>query len=308
MKRVLVTGADSPLGCCLTDRLHVTPGVVKVVEFDLDGPSGRLERTAGGSPREYQSLADVLRTNEVDTVIHGSMAPDRSGATTEPKAADVVGTMMLSAALSDRTLPVRSLVLASSSAVYPVKSYKPLLHREDGATDHEESEIAASLLEAEQYARDLAADSPHLNVAVLRLGELAGPGVSGPLAALLMRAIVPAPIGFDPAVQLLHVEDAVSALVFAAAIELAGVYNVASEGTIRWSEAAEILGKRLMPVLPVEAGPLQPLLDGVGLPHVPNGMLSMLRFGLAMDTSKVEAAGFTPGFDQQSCLQRFSGR
>lgn len=305
MRRVLVTGAASPLGCCLTDRLHVTSGVVKVFEFDLDGPSGRLERTAGGSPREYDSLSDVLHANDVDTVVHCSLAPDRSGATTEPKSADVVGTMTLCAALSDRALPVRSLVLASSSAVYPVKSYKPLLHREDGATDHEESEISASILEAEQYARELAANSPHLNVAVLRLGELAGPGVTGPLHSLLQRAIVPAPIGFDPAVQLLHVEDAVRALVFAATIELAGSYNVASAGTIRWSEAAEILGKRLVPVLPLEAGPLQPLLNGIGLPHVPNGMLGMLRFGLAMDTSKIEAAGFTPSFDQPRCLQRF---
>lgn len=294
MRHVLVTGPESPLVRRTADRLR---GSARFV--DVHDPSIR-------SGSQDESLTQLLRANDVDTVVHCALAPDRCGATAAPTAADVIGTMTLCAALSDHTLPVRSLVLASSSAVYPVKSYKPLLYREDSEADPDQNEASASILEAEAYARDLAVSAPHLNVGILRLGEIAGAGVHGPLSSVLSKGMIPAPIGFDPQVQLLHIDDAVAALAFAAELELAGTYNVGSTGVIRWSDAARILRKRVVPVLPVEAGPLQPLLEGLGVPHVPNGLLSLLRFGLALDVSKLEAAGFTPSFDQAACLETFA--
>lgn len=304
MRRVLVTGASSALGSRVADRLRANTSVDEVVGVDLAAGSDTAEAIqVGSSRRDHRGLAALITEHEIDTTIHCSLALDRHGATTEPAGGDVIGTMRLCAALSNKELPIRSLVLASSSAVYPVKSYAPLLYREDGPTETDESSPAASLLEAEDYARDVAERSPHLNVAILRLAEIAGLGVHGPVSALLEQRAVPAALGFDPLVQFLHVEDAALALVFAAEIELAGVYNTASAGAIRWGEAARALQRRVAPVLPMEPGPLQPLLRRLGLPHIPNGLLGLLRFGLAMDTAKLAAAGFTPKYDQKACLK-----
>lgn len=258
---------------------------------------------AGRWSSDHGALARVLRDEQIDTVLHCGLAPDRTGHTTTPTGGDVIGTMSLCAAMSDRSLPSRSLVVASSSAVYPIQSYRPLLHREDGETERDESSPAASLLEAEAYAKSLAARSPHVNVAILRLAEPAGPGVHGPLARLLRQAPVPSAIGFDPLVQFLHAEDGVSALLFAARIELAGTYNVASAGAIRWRDAVGVLGKTAVPLVPIPPGPLQPVLRGLRLPHIPDGLVGLLRFGSAMDTAKFEAAGFAPGFDQRECVE-----
>ena len=304
MRRILVTGASSPLGSRVSDRLRATSGVVEVVGVDLVTQSDTAETLrVGSSGLDHRALAELLRDHEIDTAVHCALALDRRGVSVEPAGGDVIGTMRLCAALGDKTLPIRSLVLASSSAVYPVKSYAPLLHLEEGTTESGETSPAASLLQAEDYARDVAERSPHLNVAILRLGEIAGVGLRGPLSALLKQRVVVKAVGFDPLVQLLHMDDAARALAFAAEIELAGVYNLASAGTIRWSEAARALGKRVAPVLPLEAGPLQQLLRGLRLPYIPNGMLGMLRFGLAMDTAKLAAAGFTPKYDQKACLE-----
>ena len=38
--------------------------------------------------------------------------------------------------------------------------------------------------------------------------------LTGPLSELLSRDVIPTPIGFDPAIQLLHTEDAVDAAAF----------------------------------------------------------------------------------------------
>jgi UDP-glucose 4-epimerase len=199
-------------------------------------------------------------------------------------------------------------VIASSSSVYPVNSRAPLLQREDGSVDLRAGTLGASILEAEDYVRDVAERSPHLNVAILRLQQLVGDGVSSPFSAILRQPVMPAVIGFDAPMQFLAVEDAIRALTFAADLELAGVYNVASVGTVRFSEVARALERRSLPVLPVEAGPLGFLARTIGLPHVPPGMLGMLRFGHALDTSKLSAAGFEPEYDQAACLSALRRR
>ena len=184
----------------------------------------------------------------------------------------------------------------------------PLLQPEDAETDSPDREPAASLLEAEGYARDLAARAPHLCVAILRLAELGGAGLTGTLSRLLESRRAPAPLGFDPAVQLLHGDDAVSALLFAAEVELAGVYNVASRGVIRWSEALRTAGCRPLAVPPLEAGPLEPVLRALGLPHLPGGTGAVLRLGQALDIAKLEAAGWKPAHDQRDCLASLRAR
>jgi UDP-glucose 4-epimerase len=186
--------------------------------------------------------------------------------------------------------------------VYPITSNAPRFQQESDETDASTGSIAASLLEAETYARDVAVRAPHLNVSVLRLQQLSGSDARGPLADLLMQPVLPSVIGFDPPLQLLALDDAARALTFAGQLELAGIYNVASSGVVRLSEAKVELERRALPVLPIEAGALAPLARRLQLPYVPEGMLDLLRFGQTLDTSKLASAGFLPDFDQRDCL------
>jgi UDP-glucose 4-epimerase len=214
--------------------------------------------------------------------------------------------MRLGAAIASSESPVRAWVIASSASVYAASSYGPLLHRETGDVDTVDGAQAESIREAEDYARDVAARRPHLNVSLLRLQHLVGEGVHSPMSALLGQPVLPRVIGHDPLIQMLAIDDAVCALAYAAELELAGVYNVASAGTIRMSELIRSLGRPSLPVLPFETGrALARYADRFGVPHVPPGMLDVLRFGHALDTSKLAAAGFTPEHDQESCLDTF---
>jgi UDP-glucose 4-epimerase len=162
-------------------------------------------------------------------------------------------------------------------------------------------------VEAEEYAADVARRSPHLNVAILRLQEIIGKGVRGPLASHFNQRIVPNVLGHDPLLQFLHSEDAIDATVCAADLELAGIYNVASGGVIRFTRFLSHLEKQSIPFLPVETGALSSIAASLGLPSLPDHLLPRLRFGHAIDTSKIEAAGFKPKADQLDCasaLQR----
>jgi UDP-glucose 4-epimerase len=303
MKKVVVTGASSPLGRSVLEELQRIAGVERIVGVEPLASAKHLEGIELVSfSSDHRELVDFLCSRQIDTVIHCGLAPDRSGSLREPADAKVIDTMRLGAALASEDSPVRAWVVASSSSVYPVSSQAPLLHREDGNIDASEGSVSASLLEAEDYVRDIAARSAHLNVAILRLQQLVGEGVRSPISAVLGQPILPSVIGFDATMQLLSIDDAVRALVFAAEVELAGIYNVASAGMIRMSEFARELHRPSLPVLPVEAGPLTPLARRVGVPHVPSGLLGLLRFGHALDTSKLAAAGFSPEYDQAACL------
>jgi len=306
MHNVLVTGAADPLGRRLVEHLRQREGIGRVVGVEPATSSEWIEGVElVAFDADHRALVEFLNDNEIDTVLHCGLAPDRSGRAGGPREARVIETMRLGAAIAHPDVAVAAWVVASSTAVYPASSQSPLLHREDGDTATDEA-VAGSLLEAEDYVRDVARRSPHMNVSILRLQQLVGPGVAGPLSALLSQPLLPAVVGYDALVQLLAIEDAVAALVFAAEIELAGVYNVASVGCLRWSEARRALGRPSLPVLPFEAGPLAPLARRVGIPHVPDGLLDLLRFGHVVDTAKLASAGFQPAYDQDACLGALS--
>jgi UDP-glucose 4-epimerase len=309
VRRVLLVGAESRLGRRLSDYLLERPEVDGVTGVELSGRSrsGAFVRL-GAHALDHHGLVGLLREREIDTVIYGSLAADRAGTAVAPSGADVVGTMRLCAAVGDLSVPVRCLVIASSSDVYPTTSHVPLLRRESSAVEGAAGSPTESLLEAEEYARDTAERAPHLCVSLLRLAELVGPAVRGPLSSLLAQKWVPSLLGTDAPVQLLHVDDAVQALAFAAQVELAGVYNLASRGHVYWSEAMRALSRRAPPLLPFEAGSFEPVLRAFGLPHVPNGMLGLLRFGRVLDTTKLASAGFAPKFDQTACLESLAAR
>ncbi len=183
----------------------------------------------------------------------------------------------------------------------------PLLQREEHEISPSANDDAISIAEAEEYARSVARQLPYINVAILRLQELAGSDCRGPLASLLANPVIPRVIGFDPPIQFLHVDDAVSALSWAALHERAGLYNVASDGMLRWSEVIRGVGHRQgLPILPISfsllAPVVEPMVERLGIPFVPAAILDLLRYGMALDIAKIIEAGWNPKADQTRCL------
>ena len=303
MKNVMIDGASSPLGARLAEVLSHRSDIERLmgVEPDLSSHWSPDVELIDCEP-DHRLQLQYMQDYEIDTVIQCGLAPDRSGEEERKEvAANVIETMRLGAAIGHKGSPVRSWVVLSSSAIYPIDTRRPLLNSEDSETVGEEDLVNFSLVEAEEYAIDVARHSPYLNVAILRLQEIVGKDVRGPLASYFDQALVPYVIGHDPVLQFLHLEDAIAAAQCAADLELAGIYNVALNGLIRFNEFISHLEKPTIPVLPFESGTLGALAGIVGLPHLPDSLLPLLRFGHAIDTNKIQAAGFKPKADQTDC-------
>jgi UDP-glucose 4-epimerase len=166
--------------------------------------------------------------------------------------------------------------------------------REESRRSHPpKTKVEKSLIEVEGYLRDFAEDNPHVCVSLLRMSNVLGPDITTPLSNALELPVVPQIFGFDPRLQFVHEDDVLRAILFALERDLPGIYNIAGDGLLPWSEAVAICGnKRMFPIAPyfteLAAAPLRRL----GVCDLPPETLELLRHGRGIDTRKIKRAGF----------------
>ena len=77
-----------------------------------------------------------------------------------------------------------------------------------------------------------------------------GPDIITTVSRALELPLVPKLAGFDPRFQFVHEDDVIRALLFVLQNDVPGIYNVAGDGLLPWTEVAKICGKRTVPLPP----------------------------------------------------------
>jgi UDP-glucose 4-epimerase len=166
--------------------------------------------------------------------------------------------------------------------------------------------VERSLLEVEAFVRDFADDNPHVDVTLLRFANVLGDDIDTPFAAALRRPAVPEIFGFDPRVQFVHEDDVVDALMYATTNDIPGLYNVAGDGNLPWSEVCAIVGKPRVPLpflltnIAAEPARLLRLWD------LPAEALQLLRFGRSLDNGRYKRAGFNYSYTSAGTVEAFA--
>jgi len=294
-KRVLITGLGTFWGGRVAQALEADPSVDVIVGLDRHEPTMQLERTEYvRSDESYSILARIVKAARIDTIVHTFLVVDstmmRSRTMHE---INVIGTMNLFAAASAPGSTVRDVVVKSSTLVYGSDPRDPTWFSEESRRSAlPRSTVERSLLEVEGYVRDFAVDNPHVAVAIMRFSNVLGPDITTPIAKALELPLVPSVFGYDPRLQFVHETDVVRAILFALETRLQGVYNVAGDGLLPWSEVAAICGKRTFPLPPIGMGFLNgPLSRFAGI-ELPNELLDVLRHGRGVDNRRLKQAGF----------------
>lgn len=192
---VLVTGASSPLGERVVSKLRESGATV------IDAGDTTPSKTAMG---------------DVDVVIH------------------LARTSMLHGVLDAAAgAGVGSVVVTSSATVYGAWPDNPVPLTEDvSLRPNPGFTFAAEQAEGERLAAEWRDDHPSAKVAILRLVPVLGAEGETWLSATIARPSLVRPADVLPPVQVIHVDDAASAITHAAIQRLDGTFNVSPDGSV----------------------------------------------------------------------------
>ena len=307
--RVLVTGLGTFWGGRVAQALEADPNVDVIVGLDRFEPTVQLERTEFvRADQSYSILARIVKATKVDTVLHTFLVVDSSqmsGRTLHE--INVIGTMNLLAAAGAPDSSVRHLVVKSSTLVYGSNYRDPTWFKEDmSRTGGPKTRVERSLLEVEGYIRDFAEDNPHVTVSLLRFANVLGTDIVTPLSKALDLPLVPQILGFDPLVQFVQEDDVVRSIEFAMRNELSGIYNVAGDGRLPWSEVVGICGKRTFPLPPLLTNLATAPLERAKILDLPPETLSLLRYGRGVDNRRLKQRGFNYQYTSAGAVENYA--
>jgi UDP-glucose 4-epimerase len=227
MRRVLIIGAATPYGQALVERLNGDRDVAHVLAV------GSADLQHVRALREL--MFGPVRAQAIDTVV---IAP--SPGVKLPR--EVLR-------LAERHPTVRQLIYCSSGSIYRVDGGLPAILAEDHPLAFAErmAEPLRNRLEADQLLCAHLGASP-LTITVLRLAEIFAPGCGSPLYDYLSSRVCLRPLGYDPMINLLSIEDAVAATVLAVHARRAGIYNVPGMDTLPLSALIALMHRLNVPL------------------------------------------------------------
>ena len=245
-RRIVVTGASGYIGAGLVRALAGADGVEMVLATDIVPPRSPLPANAVFVHQDVsQPFKGLFTGHGIDTVVHLAyiMQPDRDREAA--RRVNVGGTANLLEACAGSD--VNRLVYLSSTSVYGAHADNPALLTESSQTRPVPGfQYSVDKVLAEGLIQEFAESNACTKTLILRCCPVVGPRADNFVARAFLKPVLVAVRGADPPMQLIHEDDLVSCLVPCTLNTATGIFNVAGSGTIRWSEMAAALGRRLV--------------------------------------------------------------
>jgi UDP-glucose 4-epimerase len=299
--KVLIPGISSKIGNLVATELLAKGH--EVIGIDRrpwpDAPPGLEMHEIDIRKRAAE---DVFRKARPDAVIHMATVTHLVAQSEERYKINLGGTR----AVFDncRAHGVGQVIFVGRHTYYGAAPDAPLYHAEDdppmAVTTFPE---LADLVAADLYATTALWRHPELTTSVLRICYTLGPTRQGTLAAFLRGPRVPVILGFDPLFQFLHEIDTARAIVLALEKRIRGVYNVSGPQPVPLSVVAREAGRTVIP-LPEKVFTM--LLGRFGLPRLPPGAITHIKYPVVVDSSAFRAAtGFTHTIDEVAAVHEY---
>ena len=257
MKRVLITGASSPLGEQLIERLledYMIEHIFAVCEkgYPLTiAQNDRLhiaEVQMKKKRRMHNLLFGPVREKNIDTLIHTVKVHSayREGAAVHHYNVEILRFIL---DFAERHPSINRLILCSGSEVYQVQRDLPALITEKHPLNMNEGapQWICDRVEADVMACTRMGLSS-LRITVLRMAEMLSPGSGSQFFDYLQTPICLVPIGFDPMLNFLTLKDAAAALQKSIHTTEQGVFNIPGADTLPLSSVIAKWGRVGIPV------------------------------------------------------------
>jgi UDP-glucose 4-epimerase len=298
---VVVTGISGNLGRTLAKLLHKSERII-----------GLDRRPFLGKPKDIEmhqldlrkkKAEDVFRRNEVRAVIHMGIMHDPRMNEEEHHSFNVVGTTRLLEYCAK--YGVKKVVMLSSANVYgPSPENSNFLTEDSPLMAASRFSEVRDLIAVDMLAHGFFWRHPKIQTVILRPVHIVGPQIKNAPSNYLRLKYPWALAGFDPMVQLIHVEDAARAMVEALRPEANGVYNVVGSGEVPLSTIFRELGRTPIPIPHLIARPALQFLFRYHLASFPPPELDHIQFLCAVDGSRwAKEVGCKPRYSMRETIR-----
>jgi UDP-glucose 4-epimerase len=244
--RYLITGGTGYIGSRLAEQLAARAETERIITLDVNPPAVAQGGTefVQGDVRDFAALRGLMERERPDAVVHLAFLLNPIHDEALMYDIDVNGTEAVLRAASETG--VEHVLVTSSATAYGAFPDNPRPIAEDwpvrGAPDFS---YARHKAEADRLCQLWALSHPERVMTITRPCIVFGPNVDNFIVRSWTKAsFLPIPDGVDEEFQLVHEDDAASALRLLLDAKAPGAYNVAGDGTLHWGESAEMIGLR----------------------------------------------------------------
>jgi len=307
--RVLgITGTFGYIGKRLVERLRNDLVFSSIVCTDILQPPGNLPDKYQYSRcdiRDREEMYRIFKEGGVDTLIHLAFIANPMRDLRLEHDIDVNGTKNVLDACSK--LKIKKLVVASSDCAYGFFEGTP-----DYLTENTPPKAtpgfpyAENKVEIEKLVSDFTSNNPDCSVVILRPCMVMGPNTNNTTSKSMKNPVITAVKGYDPIMQFVHEDDTAEAFYQSAIQNVKGIFNLAADEGLRYSELAKELGK---PMLSLPAWLIYPLVEMLyRIKVVPFGkaQVDYIRYPLSMNVDKIKKElNFKPKYTSRQTIQSF---
>jgi len=246
MKKVAITGISGYIGNRLLTRLDTVDGVERIIGIDVRPPEYSSPKLQFYCQDISEPLTDIFAENEVDSAVHLAFVLKPTHDQIGARRIDIGGMSNFLEACTQAK--VKHILYLSSHTVYGAHPNNPMPLKEESPLRPLSSfQYSWDKAKAERILRDFAASHKDVSVTILRSCPVIGPNAAKSVAALMFKPpIMIGVAGYDPPMQFVHEDDLIELMVIFLEHKKAGIFNVAGDGELRYSEVAKLSGRKMI--------------------------------------------------------------
>lgn len=293
--RIMITGIAGNLGRIVAQAMHREGPIIGVDRRpfmrgpkDIEHHSIDIRRNAA---------EQLFRKRDIDAVIHLNIMHNPRANLNDHYTFNLYGTQrLLEYCIKYK---VKKFIFLSSANIYGPRP-------ESSGYLAENAPLMASQAFAgiqDLIAVDLLVQSffwkhPELEVVILRPNHIIGPGIKNAPTNYLRLDPVPTLLGFDPLIQLLHVNDVVNAMQLVLHKPARGIYNLGGPEVLPLSALLKFMGRRSLPILKSLACPMLKNMWRARMTSFPPPELAHIQYSCLVDDSRArQDFGYQPRSD-----------
>ena len=297
---VVVTGISGNLGRTLAKLLHRTERVIGIDRRPFLGRPKDIEHVQVDLRK--RKAEEVFKSTPVGAIIHLGIMHDPRMSAEDHHSFNVLGTTRVLECAAK--FGVKKVVLLSSANVYgPSPDNSSFLAEDAPLMGASRFPSVRDLVEVDMLGTSFFWRQSKTETVVLRPVHIVGPTIKNAPSNYLRLARPWMLAGFDPMIQLIHMEDAARAMVEALRPGRKGVYNVVGPGEVPLSTVFRELGQRPRFVPHMLARPVLSALFRYRVAEFPPEELDHIQFLCMVDGSRwATETGWAPGFSMRDTI------